>query len=125
MASTGNHATWRHNDGLTFTTSANTATGLAGGQVRSIEWPHTEENFVLKEMGYRIARKHAAALRRIVHGAAFALPVVLLTAAMAAGPLLAAILSALAALVQLTGMLVERWLFFAEARHTVSLYYGR
>jgi len=23
-----------------------------------------------------------------------------------------------------TGVLVERWLFFAEAQHTVSLYYG-
>jgi DMSO reductase anchor subunit len=26
---------------------------------------------------------------------------------------------------QLGGMLVERWLFFADARHTVTLYYGR
>jgi DMSO reductase anchor subunit len=23
------------------------------------------------------------------------------------------------------GVLVERWLFFAEARHAVTLYYGR
>ena len=53
-------ATWRHNDALAAASSANTATGLEGGRVRSIEWPHTEENFVLKEMGYRIARKHAA-----------------------------------------------------------------
>lgn len=37
----------------------------------------------------------------------------------------AAIASALAAISQLTGMLVERWLFFAEAKHTVTLYYGR
>jgi len=33
----------------------------------------------------------------------------------------AAVLAALAAM---AGVLVERWLFFAEARHTVTLYYG-
>ena len=37
----------------------------------------------------------------------------------------AAVPSALAAIVQFAGMLVERWLFFAEAKHTVTLYYGR
>ena len=36
-----------------------------------------------------------------------------------------AIASVLAAIAQLAGMLVERWLFFAEAKHTVTLYYGR
>jgi DMSO reductase anchor subunit len=118
-------ANWRHDDTLGLTASANSATGLDGGHVRSIEWPHTEENFVLKEMGYRIARKHAARLRRIVHTAAFALPLLLLVAAMASSSPVAAALSVLAALVQLAGMLVERWLFFAEARHTVTLYYGR
>jgi DMSO reductase anchor subunit len=118
-------ATWRHNDALTGGTSANGATGLKGGRVSSIEWPHTEENFALKEMGYRIARKHAARLRRIVHAAAFALPLLLLAVAMVSSPLVAAAVSVLAALVQVAGMLVERWLFFAEARHTVSLYYGR
>jgi DMSO reductase anchor subunit len=118
-------ATWRHNDALAAVSSANTATGLAGGRVHSIEWPHTKKNIVLKEMGYRIARKHAGRLRRIVHVAAFALPVLLLAVAMTAGPALAAALSTLAALAQLAGMLVERWLFFAEAGHTVTLYYGR
>ncbi|TKB45233.1 MAG: dimethyl sulfoxide reductase anchor subunit, partial [Mesorhizobium sp.] len=52
--------TWRYNDRLEIPTTANTATGLAGGTVRSIEWPHTEENYLLKEMGFRIARKHSA-----------------------------------------------------------------
>ena len=119
-------ATWRHNDALpTAASTINAATGLKGGEVRSIEWPHTEENFVLKEMGFQVARKHAARLRRITHGAAFALPSLLLAAAMLTSWPVAAVLSVLAALVQLAGMLVERWLFFAEARHTVSLYYGR
>jgi DMSO reductase anchor subunit len=120
-------ATWRHNDGLVIGTTLNSATGLAGGTVRSIEWPHTEENYVVKEMGFRIARKHAMRLRVIAQILAFALPLVLLAAALPLSDLgwTAAILALLATLAQLAGMLVERWLFFAEAKHTVALYYGR
>ncbi|MER8385880.1 dimethyl sulfoxide reductase anchor subunit [Mesorhizobium sp. M0166] len=118
-------ATWRYNDRLEIPTNANTATGLAGGTVRSIEWPHTEENYLLKEMGFRIARKHSAKLRQITQVLAFALPALLLVAAFALPWPYAAALSILAAIAQLAGMLVERWLFFAEAKHTVTLYYGR
>jgi DMSO reductase anchor subunit len=119
-------ATWRHNDRLEIATTANTATGLAGGTVRSLEWPHTEENYLLKEMGFRIARKHAAKLRQIAQVLAFALPALFLLAVLFALPWpAAAVLSVLAASVQFAGMLVERWLFFAEAKHTVTLYYGR
>ncbi|UCI07488.1 dimethyl sulfoxide reductase anchor subunit family protein [Mesorhizobium sp. B1-1-8] len=118
-------ATWRYNDRLEIATTANTATGLAGGVVRSIEWPHTEENYLLKEMGFRIARKHSAKLRRVTQGLAFALPALLLAVSLALPWPFKAVLAALAAIVQLAGMLVERWLFFAEAKHTVTLYYGR
>ncbi|TGS11025.1 dimethyl sulfoxide reductase anchor subunit [Mesorhizobium sp. M2E.F.Ca.ET.209.01.1.1] len=118
-------ATWRHNDRLEIPTTANTATGLAGGTVRSIEWPHTEENYLLKEMGFRIARKHSAKLRWITQALAFVVPIVLLILAFMAPWPLASMASALAAVSQFAGMLVERWLFFAEAKHTVTLYYGR
>jgi DMSO reductase anchor subunit len=30
----------------------------------------------------------------------------------------------MAALLMMGGLVVERWLFFAEAKHTVMLYYG-
>ncbi|TIS70562.1 MAG: dimethyl sulfoxide reductase anchor subunit, partial [Mesorhizobium sp.] len=91
----------------------------------SIEWPHTEENYLLKEMGFRIARKHSAKLRRITQVLAFAVPAILLVIAFALPWPFAAAASLLAALMQFVGMLVERWLFFAEAKHTVTLYYGR
>ena len=118
---------WRHNDALVIGTNLNTATGLKGGVVQSIEWPHTEENYILKEMGFRIARKHSARLRLIAQALAFTLPLVLLAAAFASStmPWLSAGLSLVAAASQLAGMLVERWLFFAEAKHVVTLYYGR
>lgn len=117
-------AVWRHNDRLDMPATANSATGLAGGMVRSVEWPHTEKNYLLKEMGFRVARKHAASLRNVARLAAFAVPAVLLGAAIVSPPAIALALGIVAPLVQLAGMLVERWLFFAEARHTVTLYYG-
>jgi DMSO reductase anchor subunit len=113
---------WRHADagaGLT----ANAATGLARGSVRTVEWPHTNANYVLKEMGYRIARKRAGRLRRIAQVLAFATPAVVLLLGLAIGGWTTTALSVLAPAVQMAGMLVERWLFFAEAKHTATLYY--
>jgi DMSO reductase anchor subunit len=116
---------WRHNDTLGLPASLNSATGLTGGSVRSIEWPHTEENYVLKEMGYRIARKHAAKLRLIVHALAFALPLVATVVVLAVGGKLAIAAATVAVVAMAVGLMVERWLFFAQAKHTVALYYGR
>ena len=120
-------ATWQHNDDLAPITTLNSATGLAGGTVRSIEWPHTEENYLLKEMGFAIARKHALKLRLVAQALAFAVPLLLLAIAFSFSDIgwLAVLLSAAAVVPQLAGMLVERWLFFAEAKHVVTLYYGR
>jgi sulfite dehydrogenase (quinone) subunit SoeC len=111
--------------GPALTTAA--ATGLARfGEVRLLEAPHTEGNYLLREMGYRVARHHAAKLRRIVRLAAFAVPAALVAVLLLVEPppFLRGALAALAAASAVVGALVERWLFFAEARHTVSLYYG-
>lgn len=103
-----------------------TATGLGGlGRVRQLEAPHTGANYLMKEMGYQVARKHAAKLRLIAQGLGFAVPLVLVLAGLIAGPLALAILAAVALLAALAGLLVERWLFFAEAQHVVTLFYGR
>lgn len=118
-------ATWRHNDALIPATTANTATGLKNGTIRSIEWPHTEENFVLKEMGFQIARKHADKLRLFVHALAFAVPLIAVVTSVLFGGIAGAIFAVIAVLAQAPGMLIERWLFFAKAKHTVTLYYGR
>ena len=101
------------------------ATGLGGTDIRSVEWPHTEENFLLKEMGYRVARKHAERLRQIATGAGFIAPLLLLVATAGRQDWLATAAAILAAIVMAAGITVERWLFFAEAKHTVALYYGR
>jgi DMSO reductase anchor subunit len=103
-----------------------TATGLgAGGTVRMLEPPHTETNYLLSEMGFLVARKHAAKLRWyacLFGGLGAALLTVL---ALLSRGALASLLALLAALSAAAGVLIERWLFFAEATHTVTLYYGR
>jgi DMSO reductase anchor subunit len=94
------------------------------GKVRTLEPPHTQPNFVMREMGYRIARKHALRLRNIALVAAFGVPGVLLLATSPAGWGAAAFGGLLAGVSMAVGLIVERWLFFAEAEHVVMLYYG-
>lgn len=100
------------------------ATGLKGESVRLMEGPHTEENYLMQEMGFKIARKHALKLRKLVHTFAFAVPLGLMLAGYLLGGPVAVIATVAAALSMSFGLVVSRWLFFAEARHVVTLYYG-
>ncbi len=95
------------------------------GTVRLFEAPHTSENYLLKEMGFTIARKHAAKLRRIAMGLGFGLPFLLSLAPFVVPGWPAIAAAFVAAILGTVGVFVERWLFFAEAQHTVTLYYGR
>jgi DMSO reductase anchor subunit len=100
------------------------ATGLGRiGRTRPLDPPHTEQNWLLREMGFRVARKHSAKLRRLTL-AGFALATLLALLAIPVSGSLAALLLVPAALVASAAMLVERWLMFAEATHTVMLYYS-
>jgi len=102
------------------------ATGLGYlGKVRMFEAPHTEANYLMQEMGFRIARKHARKLRLIAHVLLFALPLALSIASLLSGGALAVIASLLAVILAAAGVFAERWLFFAEARHASMLYYGQ
>jgi DMSO reductase anchor subunit len=105
--------------------SMSRATGLDRyGEARALDPPHTLPNFVQREMGYQVARKHADALRRNASAAAFVVPLVLL-AATALSPWHWAVLwASVAAISMLLGLLMERWLFFAEARHMAASYYA-
>jgi DMSO reductase anchor subunit len=114
---------WRFIDTVSAPSTVASATGLGRrGKVRMLEPPNTEENYLLKEMGFRIARKHRLRLRLIARIAAFFTPLVAtLVALLGTASLLASLVAVLSAAL---GLIVERWLFFAEAKHTVMLYYG-
>jgi sulfite dehydrogenase (quinone) subunit SoeC len=115
---------WQTIDAEPRTYTVGAATGLGHlGKVRPLEPPHTQPNYVMREMGYRVARKHADKLRLIVLAAAFAVPIAgsLLSLVGGSAGVAAALLAALS---MALGLVVERWLFFAEAQHVVMLYYG-
>lgn len=116
---------WGYIDTSASPSTVASATGLGRpGAVRMLELPHTEENYLLKEMGFRIARKHATRLRLIARLAAFAVPGVLTLIALIWGWDAGIVAALLAVISAGLGLVVERWLFFAEARHSVTLYYG-
>lgn len=101
-----------------------TATGLGAiGKVRLFEPPHINDNYLTSEMGFRIARKHASKLFRIAFAAGLIAPLMLGIVALFLPAAGAAALLGLAVLAFGAGVLVERWLFFAEARHAVMNYY--
>ncbi|MEG3192476.1 dimethyl sulfoxide reductase anchor subunit family protein [Lysobacter sp. D1-1-M9] len=114
---------WRDIDHTPLPATRGDAVGLPEREVQVFERPHTEGNFLTREMVFVLARKHSRKLRTIavllfaVLPALLMLPVWLLVH-MDAAPWFAA-----AAVSTLCGAAVERWLFFAEARHLVSLYY--
>jgi len=119
-------AYWRHIENLTQTSTMETATGLGHlGKVSLLQAPHDQENYVQKALGFRIARKHADKLRRISIVLAFALPMALsLLLLMQVSGWLATIAGLLSCVSVLAGIFIERWLFFAQARHSAMLYYG-
>jgi DMSO reductase anchor subunit len=117
---------WRRIDREASDSTPESATGLGAlGAVRPLDPPHSEENYLLREMGFRVARKHAAKLRLIALAAGAVLPLLLTVIQFGAYGATAALFAVLAALFAGLGLAVERWLFFAEARHAVTLYYGR
>ena len=115
---------WRDIDRDPAPADRASALGLpAGREARVFERPHTEANFITREMGFVLARKHGRRLRVIALLLFALLPAVLAWLAFlpASGP--SALLLGLAAAAALLGAIVERWLFFAQARHLVTLYY--
>jgi sulfite dehydrogenase (quinone) subunit SoeC len=109
---------WRKIDNAKRSHTMAAATGLGEG-VRQWEVPHTSMNFIMKEMGYEVGRRHARKLRLVV---LLFLNISFLLMYLATNwqwlTYLAVPTIAIAAW-------VERWLFFAEAEHVVGLFYGK
>ncbi len=118
-------AYWRFIKQTRSNSTAESATGLGlPDKVRLLQSPHSQKNYLLKEMGFRVARKHAEKLRRLSLLSGFVLPFILTLTAAGTPPLPAVASAVFAVIFSAMGVIIERWLFFAEARHTVMLYYG-
>ena len=112
---------WRDIDRTPLPQTRGDAIGLPQRTPSVFERPHTEANYITREMAFAVARRHARALR-IASVLLFALvPLACLLLAWSqpgTGWTLP-----LATGCALAGAFLERWLFFAQARHLVTLYY--
>ena len=118
-------AYWKSIDHADRSLTPGDATGLGQfGKVRLVEAPHSQKNFVMREMGFKVARKHARKLRGmfVISGLGFTGAALLL----ALSGIGALTMTGLIVAVVTMGyaVIVERWLFFAEAQHVVTLFYG-
>ena len=117
---------WSRIDKTDRTYTAEAATGLGRlGTVRPLDPPHTQPNYVMREMGYQVARRHARRLRQLAILLLFALPLLGIAALLLLNlpqPLNVAV-AAVSVGSAAAGVLTERWLFFAEAEHVVMVFY--
>ena len=99
-----------------------TATGFSQASVRLLDAGHSAPTFLNREFGYQVAADQLLRLRIIMTLVTFIVPLALVYCVF--GGLVRAELLGLAWLIMMAGLLLERWLFFAEARHVVRLYQG-
>ncbi|MDC9720068.1 MAG: dimethyl sulfoxide reductase anchor subunit [Gammaproteobacteria bacterium] len=98
-----------------------TATGFSQASVRLLDAGHSAPTFLNREFGYQIAADKLLRLRIVMTLVTFIAPLVMFYCVLQGT---AAELLLVAWVMMMTGLLLERWLFFAEARHVVRLYHG-
>jgi DMSO reductase anchor subunit len=114
-------AYWRSIDRAPLPQTRGDAIGLPNRKPSVFERPHTEANYLTKEMGFVVARKHARKMRVFAVLLFAAVPILCIVLAIATSrpwPWLD-----IAVLGAICGAFLERWLFFAQAKHLVTLYY--
>jgi DMSO reductase anchor subunit len=113
---------WRDINHLRPRSNTGTVTGLGRlGNVRMIDPPLTEDDFTIHQMNAGIAAGTAHRLRLVAVMLLYIFPLVLTLFPRVIG----GFTSAIAAVASVAaGFLLERWLFFAEARHTSMLARG-
>lgn len=99
----------------------NTALGFTRATVRLLDVGHSSDTFHNKEFGYQVARVRLQWLRVVCFLMAFLLPFLLMSGVFGQAGVVSLLVAALSTY---AGVFIERWLFFAEARHVVNLYHG-
>lgn len=104
-------------------TTINSATTFTEARVRLFDTGHSSANFLQKEFYYVVGPKTKTLARRLTIAFAFTVPLFLLVVQLLSSSALVwpAVAAALSCYL---GLLLERWLFFVEAKHVVRRYYG-
>jgi DMSO reductase anchor subunit len=100
--------------------SLSAAIGMTAAQAKLLDAGHTHGTFLTHEFLFKVGRERAAQLRWLFFVLSLLLPAIVLGLGPRNTPALGA-----TALLCLAGLLVERWLFFAEAQHVVRLFHGQ
>ena len=108
---------------LRHASTLQSATGIRSPRVAQQSMGMTGGSFNTREFMHGRTRAFLARIRYVAVGAGFVVPALLLLPALARGSDSAIGWLLAAALVQLVGLLAERWYFFAQARHPQNLYY--
>lgn len=98
-------------------TSINSATSFSQAKVTLFDAGHSSSNFIQREFVYEVGPQTLRLARRAVYGLVFIIPA---AALLVEGGLVAGWLALVSAFI---GLLLERWLFFVEAKHVVRHYY--
>ena len=109
------------------TSTANTATGLGKNKsVSFFEGPHTGKNFLTTEMINKIKKERANFLRLCFVILTCILPtyMIIQEASLIVNILILKLSFFITLIFAIIGMFMERYLFFIQAKHVVSLYYG-
>lgn len=113
---------WKRNRNLRPISTINSATGLNASNVRQTSMGMTGGSFNTKEFFHHKSDTVIRNLRRITLIAAYILPLLLLVLAIGQDQ---AVWVFIAFIAQLSGLMAERFLFFADANHPQNLYYQR
>ena len=110
----------RRNAALKLKSNLQSATGIRSSKLVQKSMGMSAGSFNTREFFHGASAAAVRHVRLALHGLGFGLPALLLLAVLLGAPLN---LLLLALMVQALGLLAERWLFFAQARHPQNLYY--
>ena len=111
----------RRNDALRHRSTLQTATGIAASRLVQTSMGMSAGSFNTREFFHRASAAALRTIRRVAVALAFVVPALVVVLVWAGA--LPAWVCALAALAQAPGLLADRWLFLAQAKHPQNLYY--
>ena len=114
-------AAWRRNAALRHRSTLQSATGIASARLAQTSMGMSAGSFNTREFFHRASAAALLRIKGIAIVLGFALPSLLLAGvAVGALPDFACVA---AMVVQAPGLIADRWLFFAQAKHPQNLYY--
>lgn len=113
---------WRRNKNLKPKSNLASATGIKGNGIRQISMGLMGGSFNTREFFHHQTDFFIGNIKKVILVCAYIVPMLLmLVTFLSPGP----VAIGFALLIHSTGLLAERWMFFAEANHPQNLYYQR